>query len=576
MWPFTTRYPEVNLEDVRAQYDYIVVGGGTAGCVLANRLSADPTTTVLLIERGPLADSWASTVPLLSSDFASDGSHTSKTKSVFQHEIGRPIDLFTGRALGGSSRINQMLYLRGYPAQYDAWEKRGMEGWGWKDMKGYFLKSERATYKCDPQIHGSEGEWYNCTNDEFHFPGFYHSIQACQALGLPYIDDINNPSHPPVGCGRLSFTRDPDARRHSSYHAFLSKALALARKANLHICTNALVEKLLVDTLPAGDLKVQGLSVSEAGLGESRVVRVGHEVVLCAGPFGSPHVLMLSGLGPAEHLKEHDIEVLKDLPAVGSNLQDHFGVSVGYRVPMAHSLLALERRPWIFILELFRYLILGKGMLLAPVLQLAIFASTTLLGQRGEPSEKQRVDSDTIPDIEIMPMSYDSGDGPFDKSRGVFSFLNVLLLPKSVGTVRLASLDPRAAPLVDPQYLADASDSARLRASLRLTLRIAERMRAQGYGLEDWEVPEREDDAALNAFIKRRNRTTYHYSSTCRMGDGAKDSVVNSELRVHGVRNLRVADSSIFPEVLATHLQAPVVAVGEKCADMILRGRMAN
>ena len=209
MWPFTPSYPEVKLHELSDQYDYIVVGelsifqtrkpaytcmiqgGGTAGCVLANRLSADMKTRVLVVERGPLADSWASRVPLFSSDFASDGSRTLKTPSVYQEILGHPLELYTGKGLGGTTRINQMLYTRGLPAEYDAWRNAGRKGWGWEDLKPFFLKSEHANYAADSSVHGkngsctcrstrtgidhgtfSTGEWHNSTNENFYFKGF--------------------------------------------------------------------------------------------------------------------------------------------------------------------------------------------------------------------------------------------------------------------------------------------------------------------------------------------------------------------------------------------------------------------
>lgn len=264
---------------------------------------------------------------------------------------------------------------------------------------------------------------------------------------------------------------------------------------------------------------------------------------------------------------------------------------------MAHSLVALEKRPWMFFIELFRYLFYGTGMLLAPVLQLAIFVSTLLLDQHGLPQKGQKKDEDVLPDIEIMTVStlefwvtkyiylipvqlaYDSGKSVhFDKSTGVYSFLNVLLRPKSKGTVRLSSADPNAPLRIDPRYLSNPADLVPLRASLRLTLRIAEGMRKRGYALDNMEVPQGEDDMALDKFIRRRNRTAYHYSSTCRMAakedaDGG-GGVVDPQLKVFGVEGLRVADSSVFPWVLGAHLQAPAVCVAERCAEMVREERL--
>lgn len=268
-----------------------------------------------------------------------------------------------------------------------------------------------------------------------------------------------------------------------------------------------------------------------------------------------------------------------------------------YQIPMSESLLALQMRPWVFLVELFRYLFFGTGALLAPVLQLAIFASSFLLNDLGSPLKRNASD-DRLPDIEIMPvsldlknrmistklttslqMAYDSSDrSDWDKSRGAYSFLNVLLRPKSKGTVRLASKDPQVPLIVDPRYLSDPADLIPLRASLRLTDRVAHQMRARGYVLDEYAVPEGNDDASLDKFIKYRNRSTYHYSSTCRMApsENATDGggVVNEQLKVFGVDRLRVADSSIFPWVLGAHLQAPTVCIAEKCAEFLLKEKL--
>lgn len=575
MWPFSNAYPEVRVSDIQDEYDYIIVGGGTAGCVLANRLSAMSNTTVLLVERGPLADSWASRVPLFSSDFASNGSRTQLRTTEHQPETGHSYELLNGSALGGSTRVNQMIYTRGLKAEYDMWKASGCSGWGWNDVKASFLKSERCLDAgADSDVHGTLGEWCNQATAGLDFPGFQKTIDACEDIGLPKVDDVNSPTHPAIGCGLLHFTRDQNQHRHSTYRAFLPKDLALSRRQNLHIVTNAIVERVQIEK-HSDKLVARGIDlVSRSGKG-MKSVGARNEIILCAGPFGSPHILMLSGIGPADHLKEHGIEVVKDLPAVGSNLEDHFGVSIAYRVPMAHSLVALEKRPWIFFIELFRYLFYGTGMLLAPVLQLAIFASTLLLDHQGLP---QKGNADVLPDIEIMPMAYDSGNSTnFDKSTGVYSFLNVLLRPKSKGTVRLSSGDPNAPLRIDPRYLSNPADWAPLRASLRLTLRIADGMRKHGYALDNMQVPQGEDDEALDNFIRRRNRTAYHYSSTCRMAPKEDASggggVVDPQLKVFGVEGLRVADSSVFPWVLGAHLQAPTVCVAERCAEMVVEER---
>ncbi|KAI1787504.1 alcohol oxidase [Ganoderma leucocontextum] len=596
MWPFSPSYPERTVDALHEEYDYIVVGGGTAGCAIANRLSASPNTRVLLVERGPVADTWAARVPLFSCVFASDGSRTIKRTMVPQPELigatgvqgDRAVDAYTGAVLGGTSRINQMLYTRGLPDEYNRWEtEAGMKGWGWDQMKGYFLKSEKSESAVEG-VHSQGGVWKNKLHTTFYFKGFSEAIEAAKSIGLPYIPDLNSPDHPPFGCARLHFTIDENSHRHSSYHAFLPKDTALARQEHLHICTNTIVERLETERTAKGDLVVTGVALGqrEEGKGSRRSVRARKEVILSAGPFGSPQILMSrahrhrSGIGPAEHLKDVGITVVKDVPAVGSNLQDHFGVSVGFHINMSDSLLSLEKRPWVFFIELIRYLIWGTGLLLVPVLQLAVFTHSNLLDSTGTPSKTEKPSNETLPDIEIMPMAYDSTDPPgtgvaIPRTKGTYSFLNVLLSPASHGTVRLSSPDPRAPLVIDPAYLSNPTDLVPLRASLKLSFRLRDAMRARGYQMTDVTVPASERDEDLDRWIRRANRTTYHYSSTCRMGredDPAWDggAVVDERLRVYGVGKLRVADSSVFPWVPRTHTQAPSVAVGEKAADMIL------
>ncbi|KAI0739507.1 alcohol oxidase [Daedaleopsis nitida] len=594
MWPFTPAYPELAIEQVQDEYDYIIVGGGTAGCALANRLSASSSNRVLLVERGPIADTWASRVPLFSSDFASDGTRTLTRQMVPQKELvgkdgvrgTRIVQAYMGAVLGGTSRINQMLYTRGLPAEYDAWvEQAGLKGWGWEEVRELYLRGEKSDVEV-VGVHSQNGLWKNRTHADFYFRGFGEAVDAAKSLGLPYIPDVNSPTHPPFGCARLHFTIDENAHRHSAYHAFLPKDVALARQGHLHVCTGTIVERLETERTASGELVVTGVvlgpTADGGGVKRSRSVKATKEVVLSAGPFGSPHILMLSGIGPANHLKEHGIVPLHNLPAVGSNLQDHFGVSVGFNIKMRDSLLSLQTRPWVFFIEFIRYLLYGTGLLLVPVLQLAIFTHSKLLDEKGAPTKTEKAFEEKLPDIEIMPMAYESGDYPgtgirIPLSEGTYSFLNVLLSPRSRGTVRLSGADPRAPLVIDGGYLTNPADFAPLRASLKLSLRLGDQMRRNGYMLKDATVPKSESDEDLDEWIRRHNRTTYHYTSTCRMGrlDDAGwegGAVVDERLRVYGMGRLRIADSSVFPWVPRTHTQAPSVMVAERCADFILQG----
>jgi len=287
----------------------------------------------------------------------------------------------------------------------------------------------------------------------------------------------------------------------------------------------------------------------------------------------------LSGIGPRDHLESLGIPVVKDLPAVGLNFQDHFSVPIVFNIPMEDSFVRLERRPQVFLVELFRYLTSGTGLLLSPVVELDVFAKSDLLDDQSRlEASAAKVDArdpKNIPDIEIIPIAYDATGVPFDKSQGKCTLLSVILRPKSSGSVRLATSNPDDPLACDLNTMSAPSDWHVMRKALRLSLALARQIREDGYPMTDYRVPSGATDADLDAFITKWGMTAYHYSSTCRMApeDDAIAGVVDDELRVHGIQGLRVADSSIFPQVIATHLQAATVMVAEKCAELIQSGR---
>ncbi|TFY68440.1 hypothetical protein EVJ58_g1013 [Rhodofomes roseus] len=467
-------YPTVPIARLAEEYDFIIVGGGTAACVLANRLSQEESVSVLVIERGAVGDGWLSSVPLLSSHFASDGSRSRVWNTVPQkHVNSRVFQLAGGNSLGGGSRINAMLYMRGVPAEYDAWSKAGCKGWSYDEMLPYFV--------------------------------------------------------------RIDVQRDAE-----------------------------------------GELKAEGVFIQSLDRRAStRHIRAKREVILSAGPISSPQILLLSGIGPAEHLREHGIPVLKDLPGVGSHL--------------------LKFQPWLILKELLLYLLFGIGLLLSPTLEIVIFLQSRLFDERYHSALSCDADSDAslsrnIADLEIMPVSVRdmtttvSVRGPAQRywlgggSGNLFSqfiapgglgLLSVNLRPTSLGTVRLASSNPEDDPIVDPNYLSTERDFSIMRQAVRFSIQLKEQMATQGYPITDFKLPASDSDADVDAFIRGACETTYHFSSTCRMAPEKEGGVVDDRLRVHGVRGLRVADSSVFPQILATHLAAPTVAVAEKCADMV-------
>ncbi|KAH8108860.1 alcohol oxidase [Phellopilus nigrolimitatus] len=582
MWPFSSSYPELTCQSLAEEYDYIIIGGGTAGCALANRLSSDPSVSVLLVERGLAADTWASRVPLFSTDFASDGSRTYKRDSLPQKFVdGRTQQLYSGKVLGGTSRINSMLYTRGIAAEYNAWSAAGRKGWSYDDVLPLFKKGERNLDNAAGPERGRDGEWTTRSHDITYFPTTTRVFEAGKKLGLPSIGDMNSSSSPALGFGKAQFTINQNGYRNSSFAAFLPLKLVLSRKSHLAICTGTIATK--IDIAPGSDSegipRAKGVYLQSAfSTSRTSYVSVKREVILCSGPFGNPQLLQLSGVGPQDHLKSLGIPVMKDLPGVGSHFQDHLAVPIVFQVPMEDSLLSIEKRFFTFMREFVKYMTRGTGLLLSPVLESGIFVKSDLLDAESNlhasALQLNARDPANIPDIEIIPIAYDGTGVPFDKSHGVFGFLNVLLRPQSTGTIRLASSNPNDPLQCELGTLAAPEDWKVLRASLRLSLALAKQMRKDGYPMTDYRVPASDSDADLDAYIKKWVRTTYHYSSSCRMApeNDPAPGVVDDDLRVHGVRSLRVADSSIFPQILATHLQAPSVMVGEKCAELLNGG----
>ncbi|KAH8114085.1 alcohol oxidase [Phellopilus nigrolimitatus] len=580
MWPFSSPYPELDCQSLAKEYDYIIIGGGTAGCVLANRLSSDPSISVLLVEKGVAENTWVSKVPLFSTDFTSVGERTYRRDSLPQKFVGgRPQELFSGKVLGGTSRINAMLYTRGIAAEFNAWSAAGRKGWSYDEILPLFKKSQRSLSSSAGPESGRNGEWTTRTHDKTYFATTTRVVEAGRKLGLPFIEDVNSSSSPACGCAKSHVTINEKGYRQSSFTAFLPFNLAQSRKPRLAICTGTIATKIDIKPSSNGTPRAEGVYLRSSSVQSPTVyISAKREVILCSGPLGNPQILQLSGIGPQKQLKSLRIPVFKDLPGVGCHFQDHIAVPVVYQVPMQDSLVGLEKEFFTFMREFVKYMVFGTGLLLSPVVELSIFAKSDMMDAQSHlqatVSQMDAKDPANIPDIEIMPLAYDATGIPFDKSQGVFSFLNVALRPQSTGTVRIVSSNPNDAVECELNTLSSQSDWQVLRASLRLSFALAKEIRASGYPLMDYRVPASESDADLDAHIKKWGRTTYHYSSTCRMApeDDPAPGVVDDELRVHGVHGLRIADSSIFPQIIATHLQAGSVMVGEKCADLLLNG----
>ncbi|KAH9900666.1 alcohol oxidase [Cubamyces lactineus] len=599
--------PELNPQDVGTPlplnpsvpaasytYDYIIVGGGTAGCVLASRLSEDPSVSVLVIEQGPVADTWASRVPVISGDPYRSGTLASTWWALPMAQVERrSLEVMRGEALGGTSRINSLLYTRGMPGEYNRWKELGCEGWGYDDLEPYFVKSEDTLSHPASKFRGKKGPWQNRQFVHSPYKVMTNVSAAVRDAGIGYVDDLNDPSCPAAAIGPLDIIEDKSFHRASTYLAFLPPKLTQQRKSRLKICTNSIVMRLnieqMADSVLGQRLVVRGIHFEATNPRSAEFTyfaKAKKEIILCAGALGSPQILMLSGIGPKAHLEEKDVPVLLDVPAVGSYLQDHVGVPLTYQVPQYDSLHQLQNNIFAAIKAGIAYIFTGRGLLSSPFQNLTALLPTRFLDDSStlvvpDPSELDASIPRNLPDLELMPLANNSTDADIP-GKELFTLLPTLIRPRSEGTVRLATSNPRARPDVDLNFFQDPEDYVPLRKGVRLALRLAADVRrSQGRNptFDDFIVPGGTSDEVVDQFIRKNLRDDYHYTSTCRMGpagDETRPTVVDLELRVHGVRGLRVCDASIFPEILGTHTMAAAVVAAEKCADMIKASHKAS
>ncbi|TGO30866.1 hypothetical protein BPAE_0003g01520 [Botrytis paeoniae] len=595
-WPLGKKYPECQPPQVDSKtYDFVIVGGGTAGCTLASRLSEDPDISVLVLECGPANDTWLSRNPLISSDPTRPTFGATRWKSEpMKYCDDRQSGVIRGEVLGGTSRINSMIYTRGTAADYDAWASLGHSEWSYEKLLPYFVKSETFLDYQDTTYHGNAGPLITQTFTYFNwlFQAYRVFTDCAKAMGFIAVPDCNSPDAPPEGVATLSPTLSKRRERVSSFEAFLPKKIALERR-NLTICTNTLVSRIVFTQEKGLPHTEKILFKSSDRESESTYpVKVTKEVIVCSGAIGSPQVLMLSGIGPRKSLEEHGIKVVHDLPGVGSTLTDHHSIPVAWEVPAAESLTSMATSPLKITLEIFKYIFFQVGLFSIPVQTLALYVRSRIIkdctGIVEEASSKSFDPQSLIPDIELMPLStsgMDNFDEPefinlFSKTP-IFCVLATILQPKSSGTVRLASSNPHDKPKVDFGILSNASDYTIARSAVRLTLSIADKMKASGFPrLRNITFPAEKQELdvqsntteEMDKFIRKRIRTNFHYASTCKMApehDPIAPGVVDDELKVYGVQGLRVCDTSIFPQIVSGHLQAPGVMVAEKCADLI-------
>jgi len=529
------------------QYDYVIVGAGSGGAALAGRLAEYcPDATIALVEAGPHTErnllvnmplGVAATVPFrLATNY---GYETVPQAGLAGRRGYQP----RGRGFGGSSAINAMVYTRGHPLDYDEWAQLGCTGWSWADVLPYFRRAEGNERGADA-LHGADGP-LTVSDLRYRNPFSQRFVRAAIEAGLAPNDDFNGPRQEGVGFFQVT---QREGRRCSVAQAYLYGRA----RPNLHLLADATVLRVVFESRRAS-----GVEVVRNGRTEKIEARA--EVVLAAGAFNSPQLLMCSGIGPAEHLREHGVQVVHDAPQVGRNLIDHIDFTINKRVRSTqltgYSLRGIAK----MVPQFFRFMRQGRGMMTSNVAEAGAFL-------RSRPTLER-------PDLQMHFCTALVDDHSRRLHWGHGYSLHVCVLrPHSRGTVMLASGDARVAPVIDPRYLSDTRDVDLLVEGARLARRILDAPSLALCGGRELYTHAAQSDAELRAAIAAHADTIYHPVGTCRMG-GDAESVVDPLLRVRGVEGLRVVDASVMPTLIGGNTNAPTVMIAERAAEFIARAR---